>query len=137
MAPRGAEKLKNFSDELLLSDPVVIRSQSSLRRLRVASKEAEGGSDQENTRLDIRQIIKQILVVEATVTELLREFPRLRRAALAGEKIVIRSREGDLQLMRDTSQPASLVGAMRGQLASSADDIDQPATKASDWAASL
>ena len=75
--------------------------------------------------------------MEATVTELLREFPRLRRAALAGEKIIIKSREGDLQLMRETSQPASLVGAMRGQLVSSADDIDQPATKAKDWAASL
>lgn len=79
----------------------------------------------------------KFLVMEATVTELLREFPRLRRAALAGEKIIIRSREGDLQLMRETSQPASLVGAMRGQLASSADDIDQPATKDAEWVASL
>lgn len=75
--------------------------------------------------------------MEATVTELLREFPRLRRAALAGEKIIIKSREGDLQLMRETSQPASLVGAMRGQLVSSADDIDQPATKDAEWVASL
>jgi hypothetical protein len=75
--------------------------------------------------------------MEATVTELLREFPRLRRAALAGEKVVIRSKEGDLQLMREAGQPTSLVGAMRGQLVHSADDIDQPTTKDTDWAASL
>lgn len=75
--------------------------------------------------------------MEATVTELLREFPRLRRAALAGEKVVIRSREGDLQLTRETTKPASLVGVLRGQLLSSADDIDRPTTKENDWAASL
>jgi hypothetical protein len=56
---------------------------------------------------------------------------------LAGEKIIIKSREGDLQLVRETGQPASLVGAMRGQLVSSADDIDQPATKDAEWVASL
>lgn len=75
--------------------------------------------------------------MEATVTELLREFPRLRRAALAGEKIIIKSREGDLQLMSGAGQPSSLVGAMRGQLVHSADDIDQPTTKGADWPASL
>lgn len=75
--------------------------------------------------------------MEATVTELLREFPRLRRAALAGEKVIIRSREGDLQLMRDTTKPASLIGALQGQIVHSADDIDQPATTDADWGASL
>jgi hypothetical protein len=54
--------------------------------------------------------------MEATVTELLREFPRLRRAALAGERVIIKSREGDLQLTRDTTKPASLLGAMQGQI---------------------
>ncbi|MBJ7327796.1 MAG: hypothetical protein JHC52_10690 [Chthoniobacterales bacterium] len=75
--------------------------------------------------------------MEASVTELLREFPRLRRAALAGEKVIIRSREGDLQLTRDPSQPASLVGAMRGLLTHSADDLDRPTTEDQDWNASL
>jgi hypothetical protein len=75
--------------------------------------------------------------MEATVTELLREFPRLRRAALAGERVIIRSREGDLQLTRDTAKPASLVGAMQGQLVHSDDDIDQPTTTEADWGGSL
>jgi hypothetical protein len=75
--------------------------------------------------------------MEATVTELLREFPRLRRAALAGERVIIKSREGDLQLMRDTAKPASLVGAMQGQIVHSADDIDQPTTTEADWGGSL
>ena len=75
--------------------------------------------------------------MEATVTELLREFPRLRRAALAGERVIIKSREGDLQLTRDTTKAVSLIGAMRGQLVHSADDIDRPTTTDADWGASL
>jgi len=88
-------------------------------------------------KLDICQIIRQILEMEATVTELLREFPRLRRAALAGEKVIIKSKEGDLQLTRDTATPMSLVGAMAGLLTHSADDIDRPTTEDGDWNASL
>lgn len=87
--------------------------------------------------LTSNKLSDKYLLMEASVTELLREFPRLRRAALAGEKIIIRSREGDLQLMREPSQPATLVGVMRGQLVSAADDIDQPATKDTEWVASL
>jgi hypothetical protein len=75
--------------------------------------------------------------MEATVTELRREFPRLRRAALAGERVIIRSREGDLQLTRDTAKPASLVGAMQGQIIHSADDIDEPSTTDADWGGSV
>jgi hypothetical protein len=75
--------------------------------------------------------------MEATVTELLREFPRLRRAALAGERVIIKSKEGDLQLTRDTAKPTSLVGAMQGQITHSADDIDQPTTTEADWGGSL
>jgi hypothetical protein len=75
--------------------------------------------------------------MNATVTELLREFPRLRRAALAGERIVIKSREGDLLLTRDPTQPASLIGAMSGMLTRSDDNLDGPTTRESDWGASL
>ena len=39
--------------------------------------------------------------METTVTELLREFPRVRRAALAGETVIIKSREGNLRLSLD------------------------------------
>ena len=75
--------------------------------------------------------------MNATVTELLREFPRLRRAAMAGERIVIKSREGDLLLTRDSKQPASLVGAMRGLLVRSDDNLDGPTTRQGEWGASL
>ncbi len=75
--------------------------------------------------------------MNATVTELLREFPRLRRAALAGERIVIKSREGDLLLTRDSKQPASLIGAMPGMLARSDDDLDSPTMPENEWGASL
>ena len=71
--------------------------------------------------------------MEATVTDLLREFPRLRRAALAGEPVIIRSREGDLMLTRSINQPASLVGPMQGLLSHLDDGIDQPATTEDEW----
>jgi hypothetical protein len=77
------------------------------------------------------------MLMEATVTELLREFPRLRRAALAGEMVIIKSREGDLQLARDATKLTSLIGALQGQIVHSADDIDRPTTSDADLGSSL
>jgi len=77
------------------------------------------------------------MLMEATVTELLRTFPRLRRAAFAGQRVIIKSRNGDLQLMRDTTKPTSLIGALQGQIVHSADDIDRPTTSDADWGSSL
>ena len=64
--------------------------------------------------------------MEATVTELLREFPRVRRAVLAGETVIIKAREGDMRLTMDGSQTSSRIGCMRGLVVRSDENIDQP-----------
>ncbi len=77
------------------------------------------------------------LEMETTVTELLREFPRVRRAALSGETVLIKSREGNLRLTLDTPTSGSLVGCMRGLLAGTDDDIDGPTSNAGSWDSNL
>lgn len=70
--------------------------------------------------------------MDITITELLREFPRVRRAVFAGETVIIRSREGNMRLTLDSS-PVSLVGGLKGLLVKSDDTIDQPTTEENDW----
>jgi hypothetical protein len=71
------------------------------------------------------------------VSELLRNFPKIRRAALAGERVVIQTREGDLVLT--SLKPAG--SAMFGCLASTIDSRDlteaDSGAAEDDWAASL
>jgi hypothetical protein len=71
--------------------------------------------------------------MEATVTELLREFPRIRRAAFSGETVIIKSREGNLRLTLDTPAGAGLMGCMQGLLIHSDDSIDRPTTEEAEW----
>ncbi len=75
--------------------------------------------------------------MEATVTELLREFPRVRRAVLAGETVIIKAREGDMRLTLDASQTDSRIGCMRGLVIQSDEDIDQPSTDDTSWDSKL
>lgn len=70
--------------------------------------------------------------MEATVTELLREFPKIRRAALRGERVRIQTRGGALILQREVPQ-APLFGCLAGQ----ADDLglspDDRAFSSAEW----
>ena len=86
--------------------------------------------------LAIRQIIRQIIRVHTSVTELLRDFPKIRRAVLSGEKVIIRSREGNMCLTLDHSEPRVLVGALRG-LAQTEGDLSAPTTTSDEWNPSL
>ena len=86
--------------------------------------------------LVIGLIIRQVSGMETTVTELLRDFPKIRRAVLSGETVLIRSREGDMRLTRDSSEPKSLLGALRG-LARTGQDIVVPTTAPEEWKPSL
>ena len=74
--------------------------------------------------------------METTVTELLREFPKVRRAVLSGETVLIRSREGVMRLTLDPPEPQGLVGALRG-LVRTRKDLTTPTTAPSDWIPSL
>ena len=61
--------------------------------------------------------------MHSTVTELLRDFPRVKRAVLAGEAVIIKSREGNFRLTLDTPVAERLVGGLRGLVARTDDDM--------------
>lgn len=72
--------------------------------------------------------------MEASVTELLRDFPRVKRAALSGEVVIIKSREGNLRLTLDLETTGPLVGSLKGLMRQTSDDIDGPTSQESEWA---
>lgn len=74
--------------------------------------------------------------MKTTVSTLLREFPKVRRAALSGETVIIKTREGDLRLSRDEPSHRTVLGCMKGQLVASDDGIDRPTSSDSDWTTS-
>jgi hypothetical protein len=71
--------------------------------------------------------------MEATVSTLLREFPKVRRAALAGETVIIKTRDRNLRLSREESVSRPILGCLKGQLLGSDDDIDRPSSQETDW----
>lgn len=75
--------------------------------------------------------------METTVSTLLREFPKVRRAALSGETVIIKTREGNLRLSKDESSYRPVLGCMKGQLLGADDGIDHPTSSDEDWHASL
>lgn len=75
--------------------------------------------------------------METTVSTLLREFPKVRRAALAGEIVIIKTREGNLRLSKDNSSVRPVLGCMKGQLLWSDDAIDLPTSSDEEWSGSL
>jgi len=85
--------------------------------------------------------------METNVTGLLREFPKVRRAALAGETVIVKTRDGDLRITRDEddkesslpdlSKKGAVLGCMKGSFTYIADDIDQPTLREDEWNTSL
>lgn len=75
--------------------------------------------------------------MKTTVTTLLRDFPKVRRAALSGERVIIRCREGDLLLTAAPPPAESLIGSLKGTLRACRDDLDTPTSAATDWNPSL
>lgn len=60
----------------------------------------------------------------------------MRRAALSGETVIIKTREGDLRLSKDESSKLLVLGCLRGQLLESDEGIDTPTSSDADWQAS-
>jgi hypothetical protein len=75
--------------------------------------------------------------METNVSTLLREFPKVRRAALSGEDVIVHTREGDLRITADKPKGGSILGCMKGQVLYSDDSLDQPTTTEDEWNASL
>lgn len=75
--------------------------------------------------------------MKATVSMLLRDFPRVRRTALSGEPVTIKTREGDLLLTAAPPEAGSVIGCLKGQVAGTEDRLDRPTSPASGWKPSL
>lgn len=75
--------------------------------------------------------------MKTNVSGLLRDFPKVRRAALSGERVVIETREGNLLLVAENPPSRELHGCLRNEVISSDDDIDGPTLPTSEWDASL
>ncbi len=75
--------------------------------------------------------------MKTNVSTLLREFPKVRRAALAGEDVIIVTREGNLRLTADKPEGGSILGCMKGSFGYVADDIVGPTSTDDEWNPSL
>jgi len=75
--------------------------------------------------------------MRANVSELLRNFPRIRRAALSGERVVIQTREGNLVITAERSEHKSLFGALAKSTSSKALRAKDSGADESDWNSSL
>ena len=75
--------------------------------------------------------------MKTNVSGLLRDFPTVRRAALAGEEVIVETREGNLLIVAERPPATSLYGSMKDDVESSADDLDTPTLPTTEWNASL
>jgi hypothetical protein len=73
-----------------------------------------------------------MMAMKTNVTTLLREFPKVRRAAMAGEVVIIQTREGRLRLTADREGEGVLLDCLREKMQSEP-DIDTPTSKEGEW----
>ena len=71
--------------------------------------------------------------MQTNVSGLLRNFAEVRRAALAGETVVIATREGNLLLTAERQVRNSLYGALKDIIIRSDDDLDKPTLPDGAW----
>jgi len=74
-----------------------------------------------------------MVIMETNTSTLLREFPKIRRAALSGQTVIVHTREGDLKITAAPSAPGGIFGSMKGGLLRSDDDLDLPTTEPEEW----
>ena len=73
------------------------------------------------------------MCMKTNVSTLLREFPKVRRAALSGEEVIIETREGNLRLVADTPSGNAVLGSMKAQFVRIDDDVITPTTTPDEW----
>ncbi len=75
--------------------------------------------------------------MQTNVSELLRNFPKIRRAALAGERVVIRTRDGNLILTAEKPAGRSLFGSLASTVDSKHLNETDSGAAETDWNPSL
>ena len=71
--------------------------------------------------------------MQTNVSGLLREFPRIKRAALAGDRVVIKTREGNLVLTAQKPAGESLFGALEESIQSKGLKPEDSGALPTDW----
>ena len=87
--------------------------------------------------LDRAALSVKLFVMQTNVSTLLREFPKVKRAALRGERVVIKTREGNLVLAAESPPERHLLGSMRGTFSETGGDLSTPTLPETDWKPSL
>ncbi len=87
--------------------------------------------------LDGLRILDKLFDMDVNVSELLRNFTKIRQAALGGERVVIHTREGRLVLMADKPTASSLFGAMSGSIDSKSLSAEESGADLDAWRPSL
>lgn len=75
--------------------------------------------------------------MKTNVSTLLREFPKIRRAALAGDEVIVVTREGNLKITAESAQNTSILGISQGDVVFLDDDLDKPTTSQNEWEQNL
>lgn len=66
----------------------------------------------------------------------MREFPKVRRAALRGETVIVETREGNLRITADREPGAGLLGCLAGRVKLHG-NLSTPTTGAAEWDSQL
>ncbi|RKX34398.1 MAG: hypothetical protein DRP71_07270 [Verrucomicrobia bacterium] len=75
--------------------------------------------------------------MQINVSGLLREFPKAKRAALAGECVRIKTREGNLVLMAEKPASETLLGALAGNIQTPELEPETTGADETDWEPTL
>jgi hypothetical protein len=75
--------------------------------------------------------------MKTNVSTLLREFPKIRRAALSGEEVVVVTREGNLRITAEPPSGGSILGSRAGRIRFQDDELDKPTLPEPEWNPSL
>ncbi len=75
--------------------------------------------------------------MRTNVSTLLRDFPKVRRAALAGEVVIVETREGNLTITAQRPSGSALLGSLKGRVLHLDTRIVGPTSPGSDWKPSL
>jgi hypothetical protein len=71
--------------------------------------------------------------MKTNVSTLLREFPKVRQAAMAGEEVIIVTREGNLRLTAEPCSVESIPGSRKELIQFADDRLDEPTLPESEW----
>jgi len=89
------------------------------------------------TPLDMGVVFVRLVVMQTNVSTLLREFPKVKHAALRGERVVIKTREGNLVLSAESPPERNFLGSMKGTFSATDADLSAPTLSDTAWKPSL